>query len=74
MRGKLPPSVLLVAIDEAYLRCAKALMRSELWSAGAQANERPIPTIAQMINDQSGDDLVLESDADVRVRYAQQLY
>ena len=74
VRGKLPASVLVIRINEAYLHCAKALMRSELWSPRAQAGERPIPTIAQMINDQSGEDMELGSDEDMRVRYAQQLY
>ena len=74
VRGKLPASVLVVRISEAYLHCAKALMRSEIWSLDAQADERPIPTIAQMIKDQSGEDMELESDEDMRVRYAQQLY
>ena len=45
MRGKLPASVLVVRISEVYLHCAKALMRSELWSPNAQAHERPVPTI-----------------------------
>ena len=74
MRGKLPASVLVVRINEVYLHCAKALMRSEFWSPDAQADKRPIPTIAQMINDQSGVDMELETDEDMRVRYAQQLY
>lgn len=74
VKGKFPVSVLLVRISEAYLHCAKALMRSELWSQNAQAIERPIPTIAQMINDQSGKDIELESDEDMRVRYAKELY
>lgn len=74
VRGKLPASVLVVRINEAYLHCAKALMRSALWSPDAQAEERPIPTIAQMIKDQSGDDLPLESDEDMKARYAEILY
>ena len=74
MQGKLPASVLVVRINEVYLHCAKALMRSEFWLPDAQADKRPIPTIAQMINDQSGVDMELETDEDMRVRYAQQLY
>ena len=49
-------------------------MRSELWSPKAQADERPIPTIAQMINDQSAEEMELEPVEDMQVRYAQQLY
>lgn len=32
-KGKQPRSVIVVTIDELYFQCAKALMRSELWSA-----------------------------------------
>ena len=74
VRGKLPASVLVIRINEAYLHCAKALMRSELWSPKAQADEHPIPTIAQMINDQSAEEMELEPVEDMQVRYAQQLY
>lgn len=74
VRGKLPASVLVVHVNEAYLHCAKALMRSNLWSPDAQAAARPLPTIAEMIRDQAGDDVPLESDADMRARYAKVLY
>jgi len=74
VNGKLPASVIVVRINEVYLHCAKALMRSKLWSADAQSDVRPIPTIAEMIKDQAGDDEPLESDADMQARYAKILY
>jgi len=43
-----------VTVEEAYLHCAKALMRSKLW-ADENLRERSIlPTMGQMINDQTG--------------------
>ncbi len=74
VHGKPPLSVLLVRIDEVYLHCAKAIMRSSLWSSADRAKERPIPNIAQMIKEQSGDDFPLESDEDMQSRYAKVLY
>ena len=74
VRGKLPTSVLVVRINEAYLHCAKSLMRSELWSQDVQAHERPVPTIAQMISDQSGEQMDPAPDEDMRVGYVRQLY
>ena len=74
IQGKLPLSVLMIQIHEVYLHCAKALMRSDLWSSNAQANERPIPAMAQMIKDQSGGTFPLESDEEMASRYANVLY
>ena len=74
IQGKFPLSVLLIQIHEVYLHCAKALMRSELWSSKAQAKERPIPAMAQMIRDQSECNFPLEPDEDMRSRYAKVLY
>ena len=72
--GKLPKSVFVVKADEVYLHCAKALMRSKLWSADAQAVERPIPTMAQMLRDQTSDDVEDESQEDMEARYQKVLY
>ena len=74
VQGKLPLSVLMIRIHEIYLHCAKALMRSNLWSSEANAKERPIPTIAKIIKDQSGDNFPLESDEEMRSRYAKVLF
>ena len=37
VQGKLTLSVLMIRIHEIYLHCAKALMRSNLWSSEAKA-------------------------------------
>ena len=41
-------------MQEAYLHCAKALMRSRLWSAEAQVPRKVMPTLNQMIQSQLG--------------------
>jgi PPOX class probable FMN-dependent enzyme len=74
VNGKLPKTVYVVTVREAYLHCAKALMRSKLWSPDAQAAERPIPTIGQMIKDQGGDDDPVEDQAEMERRYSKVLY
>jgi PPOX class probable FMN-dependent enzyme len=74
VNGKLPKTVYVVTVREAYLHCAKALMRSKLWHAEAQAAERPIPSIGQMIKDQAGDDDAVEDQADMEARYTKVLY
>ena len=39
--GALPRSVILIEISEIYFQCARALMRSRLWSAGDQSTDLP---------------------------------
>jgi PPOX class probable FMN-dependent enzyme len=74
VNGKLPKTVFVVKAQEVYLHCAKALMRSKLWSPDAQAPERPIPSMAQMLRDQTTDEVELESQEDMEARYQNVLY
>lgn len=48
MHGSAPRSVLWIEIDEVYFQCARAVMRSELWSRGAQGRPDGIPTAGEM--------------------------
>jgi PPOX class probable FMN-dependent enzyme len=74
VNGKLPKTVFVVKAQEVYLHCAKALMRSKLWSPDAHAPERPIPSMAQMLRDQTTDEVELESQEDMEARYQNVLY
>jgi uncharacterized protein len=74
VNGKLPKTVYVVTVKEAYLHCAKALVRSKLWSAEAQAPERPIPNMSRMINEQTNGDAPEETDAEMLARYRKVLY
>ncbi len=40
VRGKVPRSGILVAVDEAFLHCAKALIRSKLWDPATQIDRK----------------------------------
>lgn len=42
--GKLPVSVLKVTVEEAFLHCAKALIRARLWDPDAQVERSRYPT------------------------------
>jgi uncharacterized protein len=74
VNGKLPKTVYVVTVKEAYLHCAKALVRSRLWSDEAQAPERPIPTMSRMINEQTVSDVPEETEAEMLARYKKVLY
>ena len=52
--GKPPRAVLQVAVREAYFHCGKALMRSKLWSAETRVERAVMPSIGQVIHDQTG--------------------
>lgn len=49
-----PRLVVEVQVQEAYLHCAKALMRSRFWEADAQVPRNVMPTLNQMIQSQMG--------------------
>jgi hypothetical protein len=72
--GKRPATVILVNVREAYLHCAKALMRSRLWHEDAKHTERPIPTMGEMIHDQIDSPGPPENDDDMIRRYTKVLY
>lgn len=65
--------VIEVDVEEAYLHCAKALMRSKLWSDGARVERSVLPTMGQMISDQTGLVTPAESQAQMVARYAKDL-
>jgi PPOX class probable FMN-dependent enzyme len=51
--GKPPRAVLSIAVAEVYFHCGKALMRSKLWSADAKVARSTMPSISQVIHDQT---------------------
>jgi PPOX class probable FMN-dependent enzyme len=70
---RVPRLVIEVQVAEAYLHCAKALMRSGLWQASSQVPRSVLPTMGQMINDQTGIEVPTETHADMLARYAPDL-
>lgn len=48
-RGRHPRSVIVVAIDEVYFQCAKAVMRSGLWSGTDDSGQ--VPTAGELIRE-----------------------
>jgi len=68
-----PRLLIEVGVEEAYLHCAKAFMRSNLWSDTARVDRSVLPTMGQMISEQTGVDAPAESQAQMRARYAADL-
>lgn len=66
-----PKLVIKVAIKEVYLHCAKAFMRSRLWAQSAQIERKVLPTMNDMIGDQTG--LRGETQEETMKRYLNEL-
>ena len=64
-----PVLVIAVTVQEAYLHCAKALMRSKLWSPDCLIARSCLPTAGQMLRDHTGIDTPEETEAAMRARY-----
>jgi PPOX class probable FMN-dependent enzyme len=70
--GKPPRAVLSIEVREAYFHCGKALMRSKLWSPEMQVERAALPSISEVIHDQTGLGEP-EGQAAVEARYRTQL-
>jgi PPOX class probable FMN-dependent enzyme len=68
-----PKLVIRVQVHEVYLHCAKAFMRSRLWDAASQVPRERLPTMGQMINDQTGIHTAPETREEMCRRYAPDL-
>ena len=72
--GKLPPSVLVVTVREAFLHCAKSIMRGKIWDPESRVDRSLMPTIGQMISDQLGSERPAETQDQVIESYRPGLY
>ncbi|MDA7416993.1 pyridoxamine 5'-phosphate oxidase family protein [Xenophilus arseniciresistens] len=68
-----PKLVIEIAVQEAYLHCAKAFMRSQLWQPATWGPRDALPSMGRMIGDQIGAGFVGESDSETMARYRAQL-
>jgi uncharacterized protein len=73
-RGKPAQVVVSIKVREAYLHCAKAIMRAGLWKAEAQVPRSVLPSLGEMIRDQTGGATAAESQEQMVERYKAQLY
>lgn len=72
-RANPPKLVVRVTVREAYLHCAKALMRSELWNPARHVERSTLPPMGKMINDQIGTLGPIETQEAMRARYLKDL-
>ncbi|MEE9320731.1 MAG: pyridoxamine 5'-phosphate oxidase family protein [Granulosicoccus sp.] len=68
-----PKSVIKIEVEELFLHCAKALMRSKLWGGENRIVRSEFPSMGQMISDQIGDTSEVESQETMVERYKRDL-
>jgi PPOX class probable FMN-dependent enzyme len=67
VRDRLPKTGILVEVEEMYLHCAKALVRSKLWTEDYRVERKVLPSLGQMIADQVEDVEIDVAEADRRI-------
>ena len=73
-KGRTPKLVISIEVQTAFLHCAKALMRSKLWSSEVQVERSVLPTMGQMLKDHTGMTDPVETQTEMVQRYEQALY
>lgn len=73
--GKPPLSVVVVTVKAAYMHCAKAFMRSELWKPESWPERSSMPTLGQILRDQLAvDQSASETDLRLDEAYKQTMW
>lgn len=74
---RVPPLVIRITVQAAYLHCAKALMRSDLWNPARHVQRSCMPSMGEMLREQIGEraspDMVWETQEQMLQRYRQTL-
>ena len=68
-----PKACVVVSVEESFLHCAKAFMRSKLWDVSAQIDRDAFPSMGQMLKDQLGSNEIPEFRDTMMKRYKKDL-
>ncbi|MCZ4281322.1 pyridoxamine 5'-phosphate oxidase family protein [Kiloniella laminariae] len=75
VNGKKPRSAIVITIREAYIHCAKSLMRSDLWNPEKHLDRKELASMGQILADHMKDGLDSAAyDAEMDSRYRASLY
>lgn len=74
VKGKQPVSGILIRVEEAYLHCGKALIRSRLWDPETRIDRKAFPSLGKMVADQVDGIDADEAQAHVEESYRERLY
>lgn len=70
---KPPITVIRIRVEEAFLHCAKSLMRSKLWSIESQVDRKVMPTLGKIIKDQTAGNFDVGTQEDADKYFAQSI-
>ncbi|MEM8836754.1 MAG: pyridoxamine 5'-phosphate oxidase family protein [Pseudomonadota bacterium] len=79
IKGRTPTVAILVTVEEVFIHCAKAFRRSKLWDPASHQERGTLPSIAQIILDQTAQmpedpKEMAKIDADLEEEYKKTLY
>ena len=75
VNGRMPRSGLVVEVEEVFLQCTKALVRSRLWADETRVDRQAaLPPFGQMLADHIGEPDGEALDRDLRARVRETLY
>lgn len=79
VHDRLPKVAIVVAVEEVFLHCAKAFRRSRLWDPAERQDRREMPSLRQMIHDQTSDtpadpEAMKKLDAELEEQYKKSMY
>ena len=74
LKTNVPKTVLQVKVTQAHLHCGKSMLRGGLWDPRKWPGIRPIPTLFEMIEDQTGIDCEIKDEQKILAHYKKELY
>ena len=74
IKNRLPKTVTRITIDTVGFHCGKALIRSELWQHEKWPKDRPIESLYNIIEDQTGLKSLATDEKEVNKIYEKSLY
>jgi len=74
VKGRLPATVIVVHVREAFIHCGKAVIRSRLWDPAALQDRKTFPPLGEIFADHVGDPGMAISDTDLDTLYQRTLY
>lgn len=74
VQDKTPTLGLVVAVEEAFFHCGKALIRSKLWAPETQVERGGFPSLGRIVAEQTRVIEVAEAEASVEEGYRTRLY
>jgi uncharacterized protein len=72
--GKPPKAVIVVTVEEAYMHCGKALIRSHLWDPDRHIEKGSFPSLGRIISDQIQEADVAGTERMIEQEYRDELY